>query len=261
MNLLSIDFNTLYKEQKTASTFKPKTKEEWDQKAPEMNRRIHQSIYNEQFLALVDTHECSTLLDIGCGPGNLALRFAKKLDRIWALDYSQQMLECMLENMRAKSIENIVPVQASWDEKWSDLPQCDIVVASRSMEVEDMRSALEKLNEKALKKVYLSYKVGGSFLEPSVAQAIGLDIRPKPDYIYIVNILYQMGIAAKVEFIESENKSAVYGDFDSFAQSVAWSVGELNEQQLQGLKEYFEVCRQTTQTSQPHRWAVISWEK
>ena len=90
--LSKIDFATLYAEQKIASSFKPKTKEEWDAKAKELDGRIHQSIYNEQFLAEVDVSGALSLLDVGCGPGNLALRFAKKLDKVYAMDYSGEML-------------------------------------------------------------------------------------------------------------------------------------------------------------------------
>ena len=81
MNILDIDFNALYKEQKQITTFKPKTKADWNAKAKDMDSRIHQSIYNEEFLSRVDTKECSTLLDVGCGPGNLALRFASQIWR------------------------------------------------------------------------------------------------------------------------------------------------------------------------------------
>ena len=55
MNILDIDFNALYKEQKEITTFKPKTKEDWNAKAKDMDSRIHQSIYNEEFLSRVDT--------------------------------------------------------------------------------------------------------------------------------------------------------------------------------------------------------------
>ena len=65
LNILDIDFNRLYKEQKQSSDFKPKTKEEWDAKAGDLNKRIHQSIYNEQFLSAVNTANCETLLDVG----------------------------------------------------------------------------------------------------------------------------------------------------------------------------------------------------
>ncbi|MEY4504619.1 MAG: hypothetical protein RL154_915, partial [Pseudomonadota bacterium] len=157
--LSNINFAQLYIEQKISSSFKPKTKAEWDAKAKELDSRIHQSIYNEQFLAEVDVNGKNSLLDIGCGPGNLALRFAKKLEKVYAVDYSGEMLECVKKNSIAKNIDNIATIQASWDDDWSHIPNADIVIASRSMEVSDIKAALKKLTTKANKAVYLSYKV------------------------------------------------------------------------------------------------------
>ncbi len=261
MNILDIDFNTLYKEQKNITTFKPKTKEDWNAKAKDMDSRIHQSIYNEEFLSRVDTKECTTLLDVGCGPGNLALRFAKKLERVYAMDYSEEMLRLLTANAASKKIENIETLQASWDDEWDSLPSADIVVASRSMEVSDMAQALAKLDTKANKRVYLSYKVGGSFVDTEILEAMGRRIHPKPDYIYIVNILYKMGINPRIDYIESENKKINFNDFDSFRESTFWSIGEMSESEIAGLKNLFEDENFRKKPQKPTYWAMISWEK
>jgi cyclopropane fatty-acyl-phospholipid synthase-like methyltransferase len=261
MNILDIDFNTLYKEQKNTTTFKPKTKEDWNAKAKDMDSRIHQSIYNEEFLSRVDTKECATLLDVGCGPGNLALRFARKLEKVYAMDYSEEMLRLLGENAASKKIENIQTIQASWDEGWESLPNADIVVASRSMEVSDMAEALAKLDAKANKRVYLTYKVGGSFVDTEVLEAMGRRIHPKPDYIYIVNILYKMGINPRIDYIESENKKINFDNFDSFRESTFWSIGEMSESEIDGLKTLFEDENFRKKPQKPTYWAMISWEK
>lgn len=259
MNISNIDFNALYKEQKQSSDFKPKTREEWDAKAQDLNKRIHQSIYNEQFLSAVNTSGCNSLLDVGCGPGNLAIRFARKLPIIHAMDYSSEMLKYLLENAQTKKIENISTYQLSWDDDWQDLPSADIVVASRSMEVADMEKALQKLHNQAKKRVYLTYKVGGSFLDHEMMEEIGKKIIPKPDYIYIVNILYSLGINAKVDFLESENNDSNINDFESLLKRVEWSIGAIDENQKSALKKYFASGKRP-KTSK-HDWALISWEK
>ena len=259
MNILDIDFNKLYKEQKESSDFKPKTMADWDAKAEDLNKRIHQSIYNEQFLSAVNTAGCESLLDVGCGPGNLAIRFARKLPVVHAMDYSGQMLKCLDENAKNKKIENITTHQMSWDDDWSELPRTDIVIASRSMEVADMREAIKKLDNQANKRVYLTYKVGGSFLDLEMLSNIGRHITPKPDYIYIVNIMYSLGINAKVEFLESENNDAVIKDYDSLLARVEWSLGALDDKEKAKLREYFESGKRPK--SNRLAWAMISWEK
>ncbi|HRF57701.1 MAG TPA: class I SAM-dependent methyltransferase [Campylobacterales bacterium] len=261
MNILGIDFNALYKEQKSITTFKPKTKDDWNAKAKDMDSRIHQSIYNEEFLARVDAKECSTLLDVGCGPGNLALRFARKFEKVYAMDYSDEMLRLLNQNAASKKIENIETIQASWDDNWKELPNADIVVASRSMEVSDMAQALTKLDEKANKRVYLTYKVGGSFVDTEVLEAMGRRINAKPDFIYIVNILYKMGINPKVDYIESENKKINFSDFEAFRESTFWSIGEMSDDEVAGLRRLFEDENFRKKPQKPTYWAMISWEK
>ena len=259
MNILDIDFNALYKEQKEITTFKPKTKEDWNAKAKDMDSRIHQSIYNEEFLSRVDTKGCGSLLDVGCGPGNLALRFAKKLEKVYAMDYSEEMLRCVNENAASKKINNIETIQASWEDDWNRLPSVDIVVASRSMEVADMEGALKKLSNKAKQKVYLTYKVGGSFVDTEILEAMGRRIHPKPDYIYIVNILYKMGINPKIDYIESENKKINWNDFEGFRESTFWSIGEMSDGEIEGLKKLFFDENFRKKPQKPTYWAMISW--
>ena len=159
MNFDDIDFNKLYVEQKAASTFKMKNKDAWDTKADSMNKRVHKSIYNEQFLKLLDLSEIDSLLDIGCGVGNLSLLLASNLSKVYSLDYSSRMLELLDENAKEQNIQNIKTINKSWYDSWDEIPKTDLVIASRSMEVTDMKKALKKLNEKANKKVVISYKV------------------------------------------------------------------------------------------------------
>lgn len=56
-NLEDIDFNELYKEQKSKTSFKAKNSDDWDKKADSMNQRVHKSIYNDEFLELLNIKE------------------------------------------------------------------------------------------------------------------------------------------------------------------------------------------------------------
>ena len=100
MKFEDIDFNKLYMEQKEASSFKIKSKESWDTKADSMNKKVHKSIYNQQFLKLLNLEGIQTLLDVGCGVGNLSLKLASKLLKVYSLDYSSRMLELLNENAK-----------------------------------------------------------------------------------------------------------------------------------------------------------------
>jgi len=261
MTFDDIDFNALYIKQKESTTFKMKSQAAWNKKAASMNQRVHNSIYNDEFLDLVNTSDCKSLLDVGCGVGNLSLKLAENLERVYALDYSKEMLKILEDNARQASIENITSFCNSWYDDWADIPKADIVIASRSLEVKDMKAALEKLNNKALKRVYLSYKVGGTFVSQDILNAMQRQVIKKPDYIYVLNILYSMGINATVNFIRSEGRTQVYKDCEHFIESIVWSLGEITQDEKGRLEEYYESnVKNSASDIEFVKWALISWE-
>ncbi|MFK2823137.1 class I SAM-dependent methyltransferase [Arcobacter sp. YIC-80] len=262
MNYEDINFNELYIKQKELTSFKAKGKEAWDEKAPSMNKKVHKSIYNEQFLEKLDLDGINSLLDVGCGVGNLSLRLAPKLDEVYCLDYSSKMLEILNQNAKEQNISNIKTINKSWYDSWDDVPNTDLVIASRSMEVKDMKEALTKLNNKANKKVIISYKKGGSFVSDEILDIMQRKIIKKPDYIYVLNILYQMGINASVNFIQSEGRNTIYTSKEKFIQSVSWSIDGLSEDEIKRLEDYYDTLDlEKKQKEEFVQWALISWEK
>ena len=112
-NLDSLDFANLYAKQMELSTFKGKSSQEWDKRANSMNINVHKSIYTKTFVDNVDTKDCNSLLDIGCGPGTISLAMASKLKEVYALDYSLGMLDCVKENCKEKNIQNVKTIHKS----------------------------------------------------------------------------------------------------------------------------------------------------
>ncbi len=262
MKFDDIDFNELYVKQKQDSTFKMKSQDAWDKKAPSMNKKVHNSIYNDELLALVNTNDCESLLDVGCGVGNLSLKLARKLKEVNSLDYSSGMLDILKENANEQNLTNIKTINKSWYDSWEEVPKCDIVIASRSMEVVDMKEALSKLDSQAKKRVYLSYKVGGSFLSDDILNAMQREVIKKPDYIYLINILYSMKINASVNFVRSEGRSTVYTSEEDFIKSVSWSIGDISDIEKERLITYYKKEVKDKKESIDYvKWAVISWEK
>jgi len=262
-NIEEIDFNALYKKQRQESFFKPKNRDDWNKKASDFNAKSSGSVYNDEFARRVFVEKENTVLDVGCGTGNLSLYFAKKAKLVHAMDFSPAMLELLEKNAKKSGLTNIQSYELSWEDEWDILPEADIVIASRSMEVNDMREALLKLNKKARKRVYITYKVGGSFVDPKSLGVIKKEISPKPDYIYIVNILYQLGITAKVDFIESEGRGAFLNSADDYVNSIMWSIGDLSESEKKLLKEYYDSLDEDEKKylNEANRWAFIHWEK
>ncbi|QKG28457.1 class I SAM-dependent methyltransferase [Campylobacter sp. RM16187] len=255
-NYDEIDFNELYKAQRAKSSFGSKSVEDWDNKAAGINESVHESIYIDEFLSRVDFNAVKSVLDFGCGPGTLSLKVAPKVESVYAYDYSKNMLEFTKSNADKLNLSNIKTAQKAFEDDWSDVPICDVVFASRCLEVDDLRGALAKLISKAKKAVYITFKVGASFVDEEILRVMKKEVEPKPDYIYLVNILAQMGYLPKLDFIKSENKHTAATSADELIKKVTWGVGkELSEAEKERLASYFHNGYELK--NEPMLWAFV----
>lgn len=259
-NIEKLDFAKLYKKQMQKSTFKSKSSSDWDQKAKDFNQNVMNSPYIKEFTEKMNLQDCESLLDIGSGPGTICLALAQKLKKVYALDYSVNMLALARDNAQKLNINNLETITLSWDDSWKEVPQADIVTASRSMEVKDIKKALNKLNSKAKKRVYLTTKVGGSFINKEILNLLKRKIQPRPDYIYLLNTLHSMGIFAKVDFIKTQNKKFDCANLEDFINNIKWSLGKISEKEEKILAKYFEEKRKNGGIKDFITWAFISWE-
>ncbi len=258
-NLQKIDFAKLYIEQKELSTFKSKSAKDWDEKAEDFNSRVFKSVYVDEFLKRVELGDAKTLLDVGCGPGTLGINLASKLEKVYCADFSHAMLECVEQNAKQRGLQNVQTIQKSFYDDWSDVPKCDILIASRCMEVKDLEKTLKLLITKA-KQCYITFKTGGSFLDEDILNAMEQNITPKPDYIYLLNILYNLGIKAQLDFIPSENNRFKAKDAEEFVEKIRWSFGELTAKQEQRLKDFYENTYKYKKHEEFIYWAFVEFE-
>lgn len=259
-NIEDIEFSKLYKKQKKYSSFKAKTAQDWDNKAKYMNERVFKSIYIKEFLDHVDTKGAKTLLDVGSGPGTLGLSLAKKMKKVYCLDFSLKMLKLVTQNAKKMGLCNVETLHQSLEGDWKSVPKCDILIASRCLEVKDVKATLKLFNKHA-KKVYLTYRVGGSFVDEDILKGVDEDIIPKPDFIYIINILYEMGIMPNLTYIHSENSRFNAKSFEEFLQKIKWSVGNFSGYNEVYLRKLYE--KKYSKKSSKNgciKWAMISYE-
>lgn len=261
MTIAAIDFGRLYRDHLATAARTRKNASAWDSRATGMAAKALRSRYASEFVDRMDLRDCTSLLDIGCGPGTIALEVADQLECVVGVDYSAAMLDAMRTKATERGLENVETLHRAWEDDWSDVPQCDIVVASRSTTVEDIAAALAKLHAKARRRVYLTHLVGGHFTDPAVQAALGRSMPTVPDYIYLVNILHSMDIHPKVDYISHESRLADAVDFDDFARRVSWSIGELSPEEMARLRDWYERSTPTERAGAPMRWAFIAWDK
>ncbi len=261
MFLEPINFAGMYKEHKATTDFKGKTSSDWDEKSSDMAASVINSPYVNDFISRMNITGDEVVLDIGCGPGTLAIPLAKRVKEVIAIDFSEGMLEELKAYAAREGVTNIKTYHIGWEDDWSHLPQSDIVVASRSMEVPDIEAALIKMSTFARKACYLTYKVGGSFVDMNILDYIGKTVRTKPDYWYIPLLLYKAGFLPRVDYIETGRGSVRAGSEEEFVQSLIWSIGSLEKEQQDKAREYYNrIVVGENRPPRPVRWAFIAWE-
>ncbi|QPR27942.1 class I SAM-dependent methyltransferase [Edwardsiella hoshinae] len=258
-----IDFAALYRQQLTLAQRTPKSPEHWDRRAQAMSVTCAAANdpYLQQLTAAIDLRQAQTLLDVGCGPGSVCLALAPRLRQVYGLDYSPGMLAVAAQRAAQQGIDNAILLRRAWEEPWDDIPRCDIAVASRSTLVDDLRPALAKLNRHARLGVYTTHPVSSSFVDGEILRAIGRPVRELPNYLYAVNILYQMGIYAEVNFIRVPACQQRAESAAQFADALSVALGEVSAEERQALEAYYRHCRLhgRTPAGALRDWALISW--
>lgn len=260
------DYIELYRRARAAVPSRSKTPEEWGRRAERMNEgNLLDNSYTRDFLSAVDISGCESVLDVGCGVGNLLIPLCGRLKRGYGLDFSPGMLEAARANAKKAGLENATIVLRSWEDDWSDIPPADIVIASRCLDVDDMAWALQKLHAHAQRRIYVTYRIGPSYLDEAIYEAIGRKLIPRPDHMLVVNILKQLGMKPKLSTIRTEDKHSAYPDFEAFRKRVEWSLDTLSSDETRKLRDFFENLPRGTDDERVHKhpieWALISWEK
>lgn len=268
IQLQDLDWALLWQQANDKKKDRRKESKDWDLKAKSFASRTVHSIYTDRFIKLLAPEPDWSILDIGCGPGTLALPLAKRIRRVTALDFSTKMLSILNERAAARGQDNIVTRCLSWQDDWAarEIKPHDVAIASRSLAVIDLEAALTRLNNFAVKRVCITDRVKSGPKDPEAFAAIGRESESGPDYIYTVNLLYQMGILPTVEYIRLE-ETMEYASFSEALTGYTWMFHDLTQNEKQRLEHYVRSISTTgadgTVTVQRRTvptWAFISWE-
>ncbi|WP_269848431.1 class I SAM-dependent methyltransferase [Methanosarcina horonobensis] len=156
----------------------------------------------------------SRVLDIGAGPGSLAIPLAERVTHVTAVEPAEGMMEILKQNIESHGIRNINCVYKDWEsvEAESDLcPPYDIVFASYSLGMKDIRASIQKMIDVSSGYIYLywfagdtSWDVHSRNLWP-ILHGCEYSQGPKADILY--NILYDMGIYPHINVFPFEHKN------------------------------------------------------
>ncbi len=147
------------------------------------------------------------VLDIGAGPGNLAIPISQIAGHVTALEPSSEMVTILNQRINDEAVKNIHIIKQRWEdidvEKEGLKGQYDLVIASMTPGVNN-RETLEKLMAVSCGYCYMSGFSGQGRLkayeelwELIFKESIGEN---SGDIIYPFNLLYAIGYRPKLEF-------------------------------------------------------------
>ena len=214
------------------------------------------------------------VLDIGSGPGTLALPIARQVREVVAVEPAEGMTAVLAEHLARDGIDNVRIITKRWEDidPAVDLdPPYEIVIASFSITMEAIDEALLKMNAVTAP--------GGMvalywFLDPSfydlASEALWPELhggpyrgRPRADLLFL--ILVQLGLLPRVEVLEFE-RTYRFASMDEALDHFSPHFSIDDERGRGLLRTYLEgLARPGTRgeivLSHPSRYARVWWQK
>jgi SAM-dependent methyltransferase len=158
----------------------------------------------ERQLARLHPPAGTSVLDIGAGPGNLAVPLAARGCRVVAVEPAGPMREVLAKNASEAGVDVAVVPSA-----WEDLDPSqlggpfDLVIASFSLSMVDIRAAIEKMHRVCSGEVHLYWFLTpppwGYVLKALWPEIHGAEYHFEPLACCLVNVLFQMGLVPSLE--------------------------------------------------------------
>jgi len=152
----------------------------------------------EKMMGFIDTD--STILDIGAGAGAYTIPFAKVAQMVTVVEPSNGQVSRLMRRAEREGLNNIMVINKRWEDvDGKELENYDLVNAAYCFHMPDIGEALQKMIDVTAGALFLISLLDHGF--DDVHEVIFGERPSEPSYIYLYNVLYQMGYPSNVEII------------------------------------------------------------
>jgi SAM-dependent methyltransferase len=249
MNIDEIDWNEVWKdlyEQNLSRRGKGECASVWESRERALEF-LERSNKNPQRVAKVfadlGADPVSRVLDVGAGPGTLAVPLSARCAHVTAVEPAAGMVEVMKEFALREGVENLDIVA----KRWEDVDPAelsgpyDVVFASYSLGMPDIRAAVEKMCKLATKRVCIYWFLGSSPWEQWMIELWpalhGQEYRSGPKADVLFHVLYDMGIYPNMETLQLPH-TRVFSDLDAAVEDFKQEYRVETDAQEKMLREY-----------------------
>lgn len=242
---------------------------DWDKAAPHFHKRAKKDDYHDLLFSKLILNENDSLLDLGCGEGSITLPIAKQVRKVTGVDSSTKMLELLNQRAQEQNIKNIDTILKSLEDiSYEEIGDYDVVLASRSLNgIIPIEETLKTINEIANKYVFITLFGPENWkIEKEFNEYIGKENKPFPEYNYMFNILYNMGIYANIERLDIK----AYREYSSIEEAMdngKFRLDLLNDDEKAQLRKYLnEILKKDSETGKLYNekdkadWILIWWK-
>lgn len=187
----------------------------------------------------------STVLDIGAGPGTLAVPLAAAGCKVTAVEPAPPMHAALAAYKQTKNVNVDIPIIPKvWEEVHPDeIGQFDYVVSSFAMSVPDLNAALLKMDVVALKEVHIFWFLTdppwGRINEALWTKLHNEDYYGRPLADLIWNALYRLGIYADLEVLPLKD-THYYKTFEEVSAEYTGRLAAKDNRQIQLVEDYLK---------------------
>ncbi|MEM3386790.1 MAG: class I SAM-dependent methyltransferase [Nitrososphaerales archaeon] len=239
----------------------------WDSRAARDNGnwKILSELTKKQ-LERIDVDFGCKVLEIGSGTGRLTIPLAKVAERVTVIEPSKEMLKLLKVNLKKHGLDNVSFICKRWEdvEIGADIDRHDIVIASLSLLMIDIRDALLKMDAAAKSFVYLF--VPAESWMPFELQRIVFDNKAPfnlSDHIIIYNLLDGMGIKANISIINYKVEQG-FNNLEELRSELMnmYNIPESKEEELENyINQHVDSKDDSVYYIRNKKVATIWWEK